>query len=94
MHGNGCNGTYACNYVFQDYGNQKITPSRPQLWSIYNTYEEFLVYKLKANISSENAESLRQKVVSDYATRGVNTDGLTNTALGGTAVTPPPVGIG
>lgn len=32
-------------------------------------------------------------MVSDYATKGVNTDGLTNTALGGTAITPP-VGTG
>ncbi len=61
MHENGCNGPYACNYDLIDAGNQKISENRP-FWG--GKYSQYIQLR-----STENVESLRQKVVSDYATK-------------------------
>jgi hypothetical protein len=70
-----------CSYDLMDRGNQRPTTLRQPWWGNISS--------LSPLISSQNVEALRQAVVRDYATRGVNMDGLTNTALGGTAIVPP-----
>jgi hypothetical protein len=63
-------------------------PASLPYWGIYNSYEEYAIYKEKRNDSPENAETLRQKVVSDYKTKGMNTDGLTASLPSGGVTSP------
>lgn len=50
--------------------------TRP-MWGIYKTYEDYVAKQFTPNVSSQNPESLRQKVVNDYKTTGKNTDTVT-----------------
>ena len=51
------------------------------MWGIYDTFEKYAVQQhpdpnklIEGNVSSQSAESLRQKVVNDYKTTGKNSE--------------------